>query len=222
MTCTTHRHHAIQLAMALTGTVRIRSGPEQKWRSCAAALVRPDAPHEIDAGGAEILFAFVEPESDLGAALLEKVSSPIDVIDEATVKAWRDDLGEVSTLTSERVEPWIRAHLLCGRRTPKIHPNARRALQALRNELATTRKFPLKELARVAGLSPSRFMHVFTESVGVPLRPYILWLRLQRACSELMKGATVSDAAFCAGFSVRFVHTARNAHIVTRRPLWPS
>src|SRR4029434_5131303 len=132
---------------------------------------------------------------DLGAALLEKVSASINFIDETTVNAWRDDLGEVSTLTSERVEPWIRTHLLPGRQTPKIHPKVRRALQELRQELASTHKFPLDHLARVAGLSPSRFMHVFTESVGVPLRPYILWLRLQRTCSELMDCAHVNYSA---------------------------
>jgi AraC-like DNA-binding protein len=200
-TCTTHRHHTIQLVMALTRTVRIRSGPDQRWRSCAAALVRPDAPHEVDAGGAQVLHVFVEPESDLGAALLEKVSASIDFIDEATVKRWRNDLGEVSTLTSERVKPWIRTHLLAARQTLKIHPRVRHALQELRQELASTHKFPLEHLARVAGLSPSRFMHVFTESVGVPLRPYILWLRFQRACSELMNGANVTDAALRSGFS---------------------
>ena len=59
----------------------------------------------------------------------------------------------------------------------------------------------LKALAGIAGLSPSRFMHVFTESVGVPVRPYILWLRLQRAACDLTEGASVTSAAHHAGFS---------------------
>ena len=44
-------------------------------------------------------------------------------------------------------------------------------------------------------------MHVFTESVGVPVRPYILWLRLQRAACDLINGASVTSAAHEAGFS---------------------
>ena len=59
----------------------------------------------------------------------------------------------------------------------------------------------LKTLADIAGLSPSRFMHAFTESVGVPVRPYILWLRLQRAACDLMDGASVTSAAHRAGFA---------------------
>jgi AraC-like DNA-binding protein len=61
--------------------------------------------------------------------------------------------------------------------------------------------FSLRTLAGISGLSQSRFMHVFTESMGVPLRPYVLWLRLQRACCDLMGGASVTTAAHNAGFS---------------------
>jgi AraC-like DNA-binding protein len=44
-------------------------------------------------------------------------------------------------------------------------------------------------------------MHVFTESVGIPLRPYLLWLRVQRAASALSNGQTVTEAAHLAGFA---------------------
>jgi AraC-like DNA-binding protein len=48
---------------------------------------------------------------------------------------------------------------------------------------------------------PEDALHAFTESVGVPVRPYILWLRLQRAACDLVGGATVTSAAHRAGFS---------------------
>src|SRR5262249_14532606 len=67
--------------------------------------------------------------------------------------------------------------------------------------LGVSDDFSLKTLARISGLSQSRFMHVFTESVRVPLRRYILWLRLQRASCELMDGVSVTTAAHSAGFS---------------------
>jgi AraC-like DNA-binding protein len=82
-----------------------------------------------------------------------------------------------------------------------IHPGVRRVLSHLRKQQAVLDDLSLKKLAGIAGLSPSRFMHVFTESVGVPVRPYILWLRLQRAACDLMHGASVTSAAHRAGFS---------------------
>jgi AraC-like DNA-binding protein len=198
---TNHRHHSVQLLMALDGNLLIRSGPVEQWRRCAAALVRPDAAHEVDALESRILIAFVDPQSDLGGALIDKVASPICPVDEGQVRTWRDALGDPRALASARVESWMRTHLLAGQRVPSIHPKVRRALRVLREELVTQHRFPLSLMAEVAGLSPSRFMHIFTESVGVPVRRYILWLRVQRACGELMRGGSVTEAAHRSGFS---------------------
>jgi transcriptional regulator GlxA family with amidase domain len=44
-------------------------------------------------------------------------------------------------------------------------------------------------------------MHVFTTSVGTPLRPYLAWLRVQRAAMAIISGNSLTDAAHTAGFS---------------------
>jgi AraC-like DNA-binding protein len=44
-------------------------------------------------------------------------------------------------------------------------------------------------------------MHVFTESVGIPLRPYLAWLRVQRSACAMLAGASVTEAAHVAGFA---------------------
>jgi AraC-like DNA-binding protein len=101
----------------------------------------------------------------------------------------------------KRVERWVRKDLLSGHRVVKIHPRVRRVLKYIRENLASGADLSLKTLADVSGPSPSRLMHAFTASVGVPVRPYILWLRLQRASYELMNGVTVTETAHIAGFS---------------------
>src|SRR5215813_1464178 len=95
----------------------------------------------------------------------------------------------------------LRTNLLHRRRPVKIHPRVNRVLKYLRKKLGISDDFSLKTLAGISGLSQSHFMHIFTESVGVPLRPYILWLRLQRAACDLMEGYSVTSAAHSAGFS---------------------
>jgi AraC-like DNA-binding protein len=82
-----------------------------------------------------------------------------------------------------------------------VHPRVNRVLRSIPSRLENASDVSLKTLAAISGLSPSRFMHVFTESVGIPLRSYILGCRLRRACSELKSGATVTSAACRAGFS---------------------
>jgi AraC-like DNA-binding protein len=105
----------------------------------------------------------------------------------------------------------VRTKLLHQRRPVKIHPRVNRVLKYLREKLAVSDDFSLKTLAGISGLSQSHFMHVFTGSVGVPLRPYILWLRLQRAACDLQDGASVTSAAHGAGFSDG-AHLTRTFH----------
>jgi AraC-like DNA-binding protein len=200
-TASTHKHHCVQLVMALEKSLRIRSGPGRKWIACGAALVRPDAPHEVHAVGDLVLLAFVDAESDLGTALLEHIESDITIVQDDTVSTWRRQLGDPATLDGARVEPWVRNHLLAERHSPKMHPAVRRVLRVVREEIGSADDFSLERMAAVARLSPSRFMHVFTGSVGVPLRPYILWLRVQLAIGEMIRGTSIAAAAQRGGFS---------------------
>jgi AraC-like DNA-binding protein len=194
-----HRHHCIQLVMALNGTLSIRRGTGSRWLRCGAALVRPDAPHEVDARNTTVLIAFVDAHSDWGSALNERIEKDIFPVHENQVFRWRHRLG--LPLNQRRVDRWARLELLRARRPARIHPRVQRVMKYLRERIGVVDDFSLKSLSGMSGLSPTRFMHVFTESVGVPLRPYILWLRLQRACCDLMAGHTVTESAHNAGFS---------------------
>ena len=196
-----HAHHCVQLVMALEGSLRIRNEPDQEWVEGVAALIKPDVRHEVDARGSMTLIAFVDAESALGAALRDRVIAEITLLTAAEVSRWRTRLCAPDRLTAEAVEAWVRDELLKSRHAPVIHPGVHRVLGYLRDQIGSTETFTLQGLAEIAGLSTSRFMHVFTASVGVPMRPYILWLRLQRACGELMKDASATEAAHSAGFS---------------------
>jgi AraC-like DNA-binding protein len=194
-----HRHHCVQLLMTLHGSLLIRGGHEKVWRKAGGVWVRPDATHEIDARGSTLLIGFFSAESDMGAALSELIDGEIGCVPAHRVARWRAVLGP--TPNEGRVERWLIKFLLPRTRGIALHPGVRRVLSYLGEPRAVFDDLSLKTLAAVAGLSPSRFMHAFTESVGVPVRPYILWLRLQRAACDLQDGASVTSAAHRAGFS---------------------
>src|ERR1051326_7431996 len=116
-----HRHHCVQLLMAVQGTLSIRGGPDEKWTKCGAALVRPDAAHEVDATCTNLLLiGFVDAESELGAALAERIKGEIAPISAKEVARWRAALG--SRPNDARVEEWVRTEFLNGRKAIKIHP----------------------------------------------------------------------------------------------------
>lgn len=84
---------------------------------------------------------------------------------------------------------------------------------------------PVRDLARDAGLSESRFSHVFRRDVGVPLRTYRRWLRLRAGVVFGMAGWDLKDAAHEAGFADQadFSRTCREAFgvspsTITQRP----
>jgi AraC-like DNA-binding protein len=187
--------------MALRGTLKIRGGSARRWISCHAALINSDSDHEVDASNARVLIGFVDPESALGAALSARIVGDISTVPEREVARWRAALRRGAESDALRVERWVRTSLLSEQQEVKLHPGVNRVLQYLRANLGIGDDFALPKLARVAGLSQSRFMHVFTDSTGIALRHYILWLRLQRACGTLMSGASITEAAHRAGFS---------------------
>jgi len=194
-----HHHHCVQLIVTLHGDMRVRGRPGQRWTKCGAALVRPDAVHEFDAPGQTVVIGFIDAESEIGAALIERITGDIAPVPTHEVALWRAMLGTAPNKQS--VERWLTRCLVRERGVVKIHPGVRRVLAHLRQQQGLLDDSSLNALARIAGLSSSRFMHVFTESIGVPVRQYVLWLRLQRAACDLTNGATVTSAAHMAGFS---------------------
>jgi AraC-like DNA-binding protein len=194
-----HRHHCVQLLMTLRGSLLVRSGRKEACRNSGAVWVQPDAIHEVDARGSTLLLGFINAESDMGAALSERIDGEIACVPARQVSRWRTVLG--STPNEARAERWLSEFLVHPKRAVAIHPGVRRVLSHLQEPRAAFDDLSLKTLAGVASLSPSRFMHAFTQSVGVPVRPYILWVRLQRAACDLMNGTSVTNAAHRAGFS---------------------
>ncbi|RPH71442.1 MAG: AraC family transcriptional regulator [Myxococcaceae bacterium] len=195
-----HAHHAIHLVAAVGGEVRVRSGRRAAWRSAPAVVTAPDTLHSIDAEGTEVLIVFLEPESDAGVALRPLLSQETVFLEPAA----RDSLLKVEPaqlLSSDSVQWTDRLVVaLGGRSRPphRVHPKIRKLLRLLRDPDAPR---SLEALAGLVGLSPGRLMHVFTESVGIPLRPYLAWLRFQRAAAAIVSGTPIGDAAHLAGFA---------------------
>ena len=98
-----HRHHCVQLLMALRGALLVRSGREKAWRKCGAVWVRPDATHEVDARGSTLPIGFISAESDMGAALSARIDGAIACVPARQVARWRALLGPApSDATTER------------------------------------------------------------------------------------------------------------------------
>ncbi|MEO1269995.1 MAG: AraC family transcriptional regulator [Myxococcota bacterium] len=66
----------------------------------------------------------------------------------------------------------------------------------------------VKDIAKVAGLSASRFQVLVREATGMAFRRYRLWRRMSIVMHHVARGETLTTTAYAAGF-------ASSAHLST-------
>ena len=199
-----HSHHAMHILVCLDGDLRVRAGESGRWLSTPGVVTAPDVLHSVDATGREVLLVFLDPESDAGAALRAVQPGPWRLIDDGERAQLVAGADPRAIMREGGVEWSRRAATVLGAQASapraQIHPRVRsliRHLRAAPPEADTS----LATLAAAVRLSPGRLMHVFTESIGVPLRPYLQWLKLQRAAAVISAGLPLGVAAHVAGFA---------------------
>jgi AraC-like DNA-binding protein len=201
-----HSHHTFQLVLAREGTLTV-SLEDAEAQPRAGIMTVADVPHAVDSGGGQTLILFVEPESEAGArrrAMMDGAASLSidDDLRRRLLSLLEETVG--AEAPTDRLARWARAVLdeLAGTQDPgcSMHPKVGALLRRLAGPCADE-DLSLASLSQKAGLSESRFMHVFSESVGLPLRPWIRWKRLQWAAQSIVQGDSLSHAAYNAGFS---------------------
>jgi AraC-like DNA-binding protein len=190
------------------------------WTRCAAVFAAPRTWLEIDGGG-PVVMGFVDPDIEVTVATDLSPSPRVAALPEAVVERWRGALGDPETLDSYRLDAWVRSELVDPSHQRSIHPGVRRVVDYIRRYGLERHATSLVCLAQVARMSPSRLMHVFTDSLGIPPRPFVAWLRVQHASAALALGHTVTEAAHIAGFAdaPHLTRTVRRTIGVTPRQL---
>ncbi|MFI6483453.1 helix-turn-helix transcriptional regulator [Nonomuraea sp. NPDC050663] len=209
-----HAHHAVQL---LTATEPFTMADAEGGRLTATiAVVPPDAPHTIVDGAREALLVLVDPRSAPGRALLAWAQAGV----QAATWAPPEESGIEHPAGVRRP--------LMFTRPPEGHARSAEAVRALRLLESWTghggaadvprhpavdaaievipaflRRGPVRlgQVAEAVHVSPSWLAHLFSAHVGIPLRPYVRWLRLQRAIGLVAAGQTLTAAAHSAGFT---------------------
>ncbi|MBL1076823.1 helix-turn-helix transcriptional regulator [Nocardia sp. 2] len=191
-TAAPHSHHTVQIMVARDGEFVLADASGRSMRT-HAAVVPPDRVHAIPESRARGLIIHVDPESADGRRL-------IDLVEAAdAVGAWCRAGAGVAESPEWFRDGEFRPALVTGSARPH-HPAVARALAVL-GERAARGPVRLADLAREVHLSESRLAHLFTSEMGLPLRPYVRWVRLLRAVELVAAGHTFTAAAHGAGFS---------------------
>lgn len=197
-----HRHPNLHLLLQRAQHLEVTLGSNHQPVQAAGLLTPPHYPHGVAAQGQDCILLFIDPTCYSGRSLRAVLANTPRLISDAERDAWLADLPPTPSPTA--LAQWARAMLArLGAKQPPtkpLHPKVYKTLRLL-DQLPLSPAPTLVELAKQARISPSRLMHIFTADTGTPLRTYLRWLRMTRACGALLQGSTLSDAALTGGFS---------------------
>jgi AraC-like DNA-binding protein len=201
-----HRHHAVQLTIALDRPFVMGRGDDPP-REFSAALVDSDVPHRFGTNGAWHAIFLMDPERE-AAGGLRKSASPDGALGDPDTRLLKPLVDELRSFSgslhpyacAERLLEGVVARL-CGSTTDGPPPDERvkRAVALLKR--LPEKRLSVKRLARAANLSEGRMSHLFTEEVGIPIRSYLLWLRIIEAVKRVFAGDSLTTAAHASGFA---------------------
>ena len=202
-----HRHVAIQIAVARSGMLSAVDGLGGT-ANARAVVVPAGQRHVISAlRETEGVLLYLDPATPLGRLVSHGIARATE--DPAAVVSWVR-LGEA---VEARFDPSTSADELPGRLVDALlsalvtaHPDCvppdavvRRAVEVIQQTIP----LPVRcaDVARTVSLSADRLGRRFHSQIGMTINSYVRWVRLERALSELLAGATLIDAAHAAGFA---------------------
>ncbi|NJD06129.1 MAG: helix-turn-helix transcriptional regulator, partial [Methylococcaceae bacterium] len=195
----THVYGADVMHVGIYRPFRIRFG-HGEWRSVSCAVVPAGTHHALDMAGGIHGKLFVEKNSAIAAGWRHRFGGGAGGTghDAEAVGFFR----EIHEHDPARSEVEQRLESLLGERGQTVSasdPRIVRVTELLAGE--PDRNFSQEELARLVGLSPSRFLHLFRQQTGLPYRRFRGWNRMMAAFGRLHAGDSLTRAALEAGFA---------------------
>ncbi len=212
-----HESPAIKVCIALDGQFGLRSADGQTWRDHVAALVPAGVRHAIRGNGVAMAMLLIAPEGEFGRMLFGSANTDhIVPIDNDPVPRLREAFSglsgdEAASTTAMRSAVEMIASMSAGQGRHDIDPRVLQSIEWIR--AGRESGILVKDIAAEVDLSESRFSHLFSEHVRVPVRRYLLWLRLRDVLHLLASTGSLTEAAHEAGFadSAHLSRTFRSA-----------
>lgn len=199
-----HRHFTASLFFALSGTLRVRVESRAGWSETRGLLIAPNVRQEMDATGCRLVVLQIDPETDAYARVASRLlfgpvhELPGPVVNELAART----RGMLRHPGWSPARLWdVALALVGGAARPRcpFDPRIEHVLDRLKREVLSPPT--AAHLAQTAGLSEGRLLHLFSEELGVPLRRYVLWLRLRQVVYAWALTRSLTEAAHAAGFA---------------------
>ena len=198
---------------AMHGSLTITEG--KSGLAGELAIVPPFVPHSVESEHPCIICLVIEPETvepsamkDLSARIAGPGAPDIAQQIRAAYETLRLQQGRRGFTTREFDQ------LCFGEALPDRRLDHRIQRSAAKLNDFSASKMTAADCAASAGLSPSRFLHLFKEQTGVSFRAFRAWKRARSLLRHVRQSATLTDIALDTGYpdSTHFSHSIRQVY----------
>ncbi|RFS21324.1 AraC family transcriptional regulator [Chitinophaga silvatica] len=203
-----HQHAVIQFTCSLDRKPFIVWTENDGWQEAEAVLINSGIEHSLKEFNGWQVTTCIMPDVQLGRLVQEKVleGKPIKYFPEKDIlpviealQMTRQQLITDSNIFNSLTNT-VYHHLLQEVPfSPPLDDRIKKVIDLIRQNIHN--KVSAAALASAIHLSENRFLHLFREQVGAPLRQYVLWQRVAMATQNLMEGKSSKEAAYEAGFA---------------------
>ena len=189
-----HKHNAIQVCQSIDTPFRIML--DDRWKQTEYVVIPANIPHQLDASSAPVALALLDNDSYLGQemATFKAQSSSLSAAGVAVLPSTLSEAQHtLLNMLGQLNEKPIESQSLP--RDPRIERAVRHLVEVSEETLRAG------DIATSVGLSESRFLHLFTQHMGLPFRRYVLWRRIRKSITQIVNGSDLTTAAHAGGFS---------------------
>lgn len=199
-----HSHYAATLAISLEKNITIET--ELGKEEYRVALVGPNTHHRTISPGVEMVALLIDPETYEFGSISGTISSGevkrldiqkfLPLID----SLWSLYYGDLNDEEATKLQlDLLRTVYPFDTLETIVDPRIQKIAKKIRMEVPSSIR--MKEIGKDFSISEDRLIRLFKENLGIPLRRYLLWVRILRAVKEIKEGNNLTEAAHAAGFS---------------------
>jgi AraC-like DNA-binding protein len=200
---TYHSHHAMQVIWPQSYSLCKLNGSDIS----GVTIITSKVEHQLEMSAGWVLL--IEPKSDLGQELFTKLmDQPFKSFNVPSFEATKqpmqtEDITNFLTPLFEELK-LTKQFLVFNKSTVKdkrIQKLLSELNQCLHGDCIKPTNWRAAEVASQLALSESRFLHLFSDELGISWRQYLLWRRIICAVQAIINNSSATDAAYLAGFS---------------------
>lgn len=196
-----HANHGLKIIIAEEQFSVIH---DHKVINSNGLIIRPDTSHKINAGPWIIISIYIDPETQIGREinylLNKRKVLKLEKTIVTTLLNYFNDALEFH-YTEREVKRFLITTLLnrYSLDTASIDERIENVIAYIRS--ASHYRVRFSDLLQLCSLSESRLLHLFKKEVGITIRKYVLWCKIQKAVKAIASNKTIRQAAKEAGFT---------------------